>query len=260
MKKITEIRTCEVCGITSEHKHITFNKESNMCLCDKHLAQFRKFKEFKDSNQRSVFDPNEIRIYENYGEIDTYDEYGNVVETYIVDLDQIDFLRQHKWRTVYKLDKPYLFTGNQQKKKIYFHRYVLNATDLQVDHIDGNTKNNLKSNLRQVTLQQNMLNLKKKNNNNTGIRGVSFDKRKNGYKVDFTYKKTRYYFKCYPKLEQSVYIRYLCEITFLNEFRNESNDFLYLKHISKLSENEKIELNSYFKERINTLKKGVESI
>ena len=44
-----------------------------------------KFGEFKDSNSRGVFDSNEIRILEKWAEIDTYDSYGNIVETFILE-------------------------------------------------------------------------------------------------------------------------------------------------------------------------------
>lgn len=85
-----------------------------------------------------------------------------LMETFI--LDDISKLKGHKWRTVYKNDKPYLFTGNQKKEHIYFHRLVL-PTDKQVDHISGD---NRKSNLREVTVQENMLNLQKKSTNTSG--------------------------------------------------------------------------------------------
>ncbi len=71
------------------------------------------------------------------------------METFILDIDDIPKLEGHKWRTVYKNDKPYLFTGNQKKERIYFHRLVL-PTDKQVDHISGDTRDNRKSNLREV--------------------------------------------------------------------------------------------------------------
>ena len=134
--------------------------------------------EFKDTNSRGVFDDNEIRLKDNFAEIDTYDSYGNVMETFILDVNDISKLKGHKWRTVYKNDKPYLFTGNQKKERIYFHRLVL-PTDKQVDHISGDTRDNRKSNLREVTVQENMLNLQKKSTNTSGIRGVSFCKKSN---------------------------------------------------------------------------------
>lgn len=254
---IKKIQHCDVCGISSTEKRVNFIKSANMYLCRKHREQFMRFGEFKDSNSRGVFDPNEIRILKNYAEIDTYDSYGNVVETYIIDKEDVIKLEKHKWRTVYKKDKPYLFTGNQKSEKIYFHRLIMDNPKLQVDHIDGNTLNNRKENLRIVSLQDNMKNLKKKKDNTSGIRGVSYSNKTHKYKVDFTYEKQRKYFKEFNNISQAVYLRYLLEKEFLKDLRNTSNDEKYFFHINNLLDFEKLEVEEYFNKQLNTLKSGV---
>ena len=252
-----KIHYCDVCGISSEEKRVNFIKNANMYLCRKHREQFMKFGEFKDSNKRGVFDPNEVRILKDYAEIDTYDSYGNIVETYILDIDDIKKLGKRKWRTVYKNTKPYLFTGNQKKEKIYFHRLIMDNPEMQVDHINGNTLDNRKNNLRLVSIQDNMKNLQKKKDNTSGIRGVSFSERDQQYKVDFTYEKKRMYFKSFNTKAHAVYLRYLLEKEFLKDVRNTSNDEEYFSYISNLSNVEKYQIEKYFKKRLNTLKSGV---
>ena len=71
-----------------------------------------------------------------------------------------------------------MFSGNQHSSRVYFHRLIVDCNDLQVDHISGDTSDNRKQNLRIVTIQDNMKNLQKKSNNTSGIRGVSFDKKR----------------------------------------------------------------------------------
>ena len=66
-----KIHYCDVCGISSEEKRVKFIKNANMYLCRKHREQFMKFGEFKDSNKRGVFDPNEVRILKDYAEKDS---------------------------------------------------------------------------------------------------------------------------------------------------------------------------------------------
>lgn len=256
MRKITEERFCEVCGVSSKFKKVSFNKLSGKILCEKHREQFRRFGEFKDTNSRGVFDDNEIRLKDNFAEIDTYDSHGNIVETFILDIDDVSKLKGHKWRTVYKNDKPYLFTGNQKKERIYFHRLVL-PTDKQVDHISGDTHDNRKCNLREVTIQENMLNLQKKSNNTSGIRGVSFDKKRNKWKTDFTFQKQRYYLMNRALKEEAVYQRYLCEKLVLKNFRNKSNDALYNSYIDKISEERKAEIKEYVINKLNISKERV---
>lgn len=230
-----------------------------MCLCEKHKAQYKKYGEFKDSNSRGIFDSNEVRINGEVSEIDTYDQYGNVMETFIIDSNDVEKLRDKKWRCVYKNDKPYLVTGNQKSEKIYFHRLIM-QTDKQVDHISGNTLDNRKVNLREVTIQDNMKNLQKKSTNTSGIRGVSYDKKRNVWKTDFTCEKVRYYVKGWNKKEQAVYQRYILEKYFLKEYRNTANDKLFLEYISKLSNIEKQEIKNYLIFKLNISKDRVEKI
>lgn len=251
---------CEICGVSSTIKRVNFIKMANMHLCEKHRDQFKRFGEFKDSNQRGVFDLNDIRIINDIAEIDTYDQYGNVVETFILDSEDVNKLNNKKWRTVYKKDKPYLFTGNQKQERIYFHRLVMNNPELQVDHINGNTLDNRKENLRIVSIQENMKNLLKKKDNKSGIRGVSFNKRKNSWKTDFTCEKIRYYLKDYPTIEEAVYQRYILEVYFLKNLRNTSNDNLYFEHINKLTKTQKDSIKKYIISKLNISKERVEKI
>lgn len=250
-----EIRYCDVCGIDSETKNV-YNRKEIGCLCDKHWEQWRRLRKFMDNNPRSIFDPNEIRLCDGYAEIDTYDAYGNVVTTFKLDLEDVPKLSGHKWRTVFKNEKPYLFTGNQKSERIYFHRLIF-PTENQIDHISGDTSDNRKCNLREASIQENMKNLSKKSNNTSGIRGVSFDNRRQNWKCDFTFEKMRIYIKAFPSIEEAVYARYLLEKAFLKEWRNESNDEEYLKHINNLTEDKKKSVFEYVTEKINIAKARV---
>jgi hypothetical protein len=77
--------------------------------------------------------------------------------------------------------------GNKLKGRTYFHkrdgrllhRLIANAKPGQlVDHIDGNTLNNKKSNLRLCTNSQNLMNRGKTCKNTSGYKGVTWDKKK----------------------------------------------------------------------------------
>lgn len=122
--------------------------------------------------------------------------------------------------------------------------------DKEVDHIDGNSLNNRKYNLRIIDRQSNCLNMQCKINNTSGIRGVSFDKRYKSYTVDCTCKKQRLYLKPMKKLEEAVYLRYLCEIYLFKEFRNESNDENYNHYISILSQEQKDNIRNYLESKL----------
>lgn len=67
------------------------------------------------------------------------------------------------------------------QKTFYLHRVVLNVkNEMQADHINHNTLDNRKSNLRLLTITQNQQNRKgAQSNSKSGIRGVSWSKEHN---------------------------------------------------------------------------------
>ena len=67
---------------------------------------------------------------------------------------------------------------NNKSKHEHLHRIIINANSYEVvDHINGNTLDNRKCNLRICTHGQNNINHKKQLNNTTGFKGVVLDKR-----------------------------------------------------------------------------------
>jgi AP2 domain. len=68
------------------------------------------------------------------------------------------------------------------KKDIFLHRLVTNCPDgMEVDHINGNTLDCRKENLRIVTHYQNSINTKTRSDNTSGYRCVCKTKRGNWY-------------------------------------------------------------------------------
>lgn len=68
-------------------------------------------------------------------------------------------------------------------KRVKMHRLVLSLSDstLFVDHINGDTFDNRRENLRLATRQENGANRKLHSNNRTGKTGISFDQRTGKY-------------------------------------------------------------------------------
>jgi hypothetical protein len=62
------------------------------------------------------------------------------------------------------------------RRKILMHRVITNAPEgVLVDHIDGNTLNNQRSNLRLCTNQQNGMNRKPRQNGSSRYKGVTWN-------------------------------------------------------------------------------------
>lgn len=67
---------------------------------------------------------------------------------------------------------------NGARPTIYMHREIIGAKDGEyVDHINGDPRDNRKSNLRIVTISQNAMNRGRNRNNKSGYKGVSYASR-----------------------------------------------------------------------------------
>ena len=97
---------------------------------------------------------------------------------FVVDDDDFDRLNEFKWfcRKTKNLVYAYSYAGKGRinRVQIAMHREIICAPNgLMVDHIDGDTKNNLKSNLRICSHSENMRNRKASSLNKTNIKNVS---------------------------------------------------------------------------------------
>jgi hypothetical protein len=81
---------------------------------------------------------------------------------------------------------------NFRRQTYYLHREIMNTPKgLDCDHRDGNTLNFLHRNLRNCTHMQNMQNVKKRKNNTSGFKGISWDHRRNKWKIQLQGNKKR---------------------------------------------------------------------
>jgi hypothetical protein len=96
----------------------------------------------------------------------------------LVDDEDYEKVSQYKWYAENRLYSWYARTTIiKTRKNIYLHRFILNVKpDEEVDHINGNGLDNRRCNLRIVTHQQNMMNVKKRINGSSKYRGVFWDK------------------------------------------------------------------------------------
>lgn len=92
----------------------------------------------------------------------------------IVDNEDYDFLIQRKWHFY----SGYVGSGVHKNTNILMHRHIMNPPkNMVIDHIDGNTFNNQKTNLRICTKAENMRNCKLSKANTSGHKGVYWSKK-----------------------------------------------------------------------------------
>ena len=132
----------------------------------------------------------------------------------LVDDDDFDFLMQWKWfaslnnGTYYVMRRQWI-QGMNTSRPVYMHRVIMKTPKgITVDHIDHNSMNNQKYNLRNCTQEENTYNAIHKKGI-TGFIGVGFDKRRNKFVATIRIKGHRHYLGQYsnPIVAAKIYDR-----------------------------------------------------
>ena len=143
---------CCICGKISHTKIKAYKK----CYCPKHYRQIKKYGKPLDDNPRTIYDRNEIRITGNTAVMDIYNQNADKIAETIIDADDVNKIKYTKWKlsaSGYIMNSPKFKSSN-----IHLSRVILD-TDQFVDHINHDTLDNRKENLRIVTKSQNQMNI-----------------------------------------------------------------------------------------------------
>ena len=102
--------------------------------------------------------------------------------TTLISNEDIEKVKLGRWGACYdKTIKGYYIRGTIGEQKIQLHRYITNCPkDLQVDHINRNTLDNRRENLRTCTNQENSTN-RKNGIHQKDIAGICYNKRLKKY-------------------------------------------------------------------------------
>lgn len=127
----------------------------------------------------------------------------------LVDDEDFEFINQWKWYVAFLAKKKLPYAARMvyfpKKKTIYMHRVVAkNESTLPTDHIDGNTLNNQKNNLRVVTHAENLHNTGKSKNNSSGYKGVSWSKSDKKWVAQIDINKVHYAIGKFVTIEEAV--------------------------------------------------------
>jgi len=104
-----------------------------------------------------------------------------------VDDEDYDYLSQFKWNATQSNGGFYacrtIWAGFKKRKKLSMHRHILRVDDptIVVDHIDHDTLNNQKSNIRKCTITQNAKNRSSLKGSTSKYLGVHLNECKKTY-------------------------------------------------------------------------------
>jgi hypothetical protein len=206
--------TCCVCG--SENK-VQEYKNTNKYYCLKHRNHLDRYGYIK---KRTMKDLNEIALYDNYAEIILYNKECEEIARAIIDLEDVDLVKNHKWCADFHSNTIYC-RATINKKRCYLHRFIIDCDDKLnqvIDHKDNNGLNNRKSNLRICTQQENTRNCKKSKSNKSGIIGVYWNKSSNKWvsEITISYKNIRLGY--FENFDDAVQARKEAEEKYFGEF------------------------------------------
>lgn len=131
------------------------------------------------------------------------------IKGYFITIDTSDYLliSKYTWRPNKIKDQPWLIYfrtytegSHTTRKEILMHRLIMGCTykdGINIDHIDGNTLNNSKSNLRRCSISQNVANARKAPNKSSPYKGVTLDAKSGKWKVTITCKGRSYHLGYY---------------------------------------------------------------
>ena len=155
------IFVCHICGKIGYCNQIHKIKSLGIRVCRKHEYQFNKYQKFLDHIPRNTKDLNEIVINKNIAEIILYYSNGSERARTIIDAEDVYKIRNIKWSITQSNPPNNYCQGLVDKKYIKLHRFLLSDkidNNVEVDHKDKNTLNNVKSNLRICSHQENKYN------------------------------------------------------------------------------------------------------
>ena len=157
------MKTCDVCGVSSDKKRVSTFSKYKMTLCPKHYGQMVRYNKIIDTSQETIRDRNRIIIENEYAKILVNNNYFNRQEYVLIDKEDVEKIKDIKWMLNVQPSR-YFYTavvGTVNGRILKMSRFLMdyNGTNV-VDHINGNTLDNRKQNLRIITATENKQNVK----------------------------------------------------------------------------------------------------
>lgn len=112
----------------------------------------------------------------------------------------------------------YLVTDICGTRSVRMHRLLLDADSKVVDHINGDTHDNRRCNLRQADYSTNQMNRKSGSNSLTGFKGVTFSKDKGKYFARITKDGRKYFLGYYDSIEDAINARIVAENSMFGDY------------------------------------------
>lgn len=194
---------------------------------------------------------NEYILYDDYAEI-VINSAKNGEFKAIIDLEDVEKCKKYTWRIGCYKNRIRLetsITKNNKNVHLRLHRYIINISESKqiVDHINGNTLDNRKRNLRITDKKGNGMNKGLNSNNSSGIKGVYWCNSREKWVASIKVNGKREFLGYFNDKEEARVHRREAEIEYFKEY---SRDY-----------GRKYKIRECFKEELNnTSKKKIEEM
>ena len=187
---------------------------------------------------------NEIKVYEKYAVMVIKSRtYGEI--KVLISLEDVERVNARRWGVSKsgRGDKIYV-TSSLGNGKLYLHRYIMGnevEDGKDIDHIDGNTFNNTRANLRIVTRGQNNMNSRARSK--TGVKNVQWDNERNKWRVLMKVD-GKYCCKRFDDFEKAIYYRNQLLYSTHGEYANYGQSY-YLYDVTDIEQVKELEQNGF---------------
>ena len=235
--------TCTVCG----REHTRIYRLYGYVVCSKHMHQIIKYGAPQDSNPRTVHDLNDFVFrLDGYVEMNLYNQKCVCVGKTIIDPDVVDMIKYKKWSLS---SYGYVYHNYPHTD---LHRLIMGVTNnpnVDVDHINGNTLDNRRCNLRVCSTSENTANKHFSSMNTSGYIGVHPSR--GGWSPEIRFNHIRAHLGRYNTLEEAVYAR-LCAVKIcFGEYANHEQVKKAEDLCKDMNANRKVEIERYVIDKIH---------
>lgn len=213
---------CDICGRYCDK----LIGHSGKYLCTKHYNQYKKYGKSLDNNPRTIYDRNEYHIVGDITYIDLYDKDCNIIAQAMIDTEDLDKVKDIKWKlskSGYAMNTPKGSIAdrgpNRHMSRIIYGEDKL-TPDLFVDHINHNTLDNRKRNLRAATKSENAMNSIRMGNPGSKNPAIGIYNTKSGlFEARIKYCQDTLCLGRYTRLDHAAFARYIAEYLLFGDYQ-----------------------------------------